>query len=141
MTEQGRWADVKRWTGVADIAWCPEHGLHGARDTCFECGKPVRQIPMVPIAGEERLNRLVADFEAGGDAERDNDEPGVASSVYYDCAAKLRAALNSEADCDDLADDLAGAVRERRDARDQALETLRAHTPEADQGEGPPMKS
>lgn len=39
----------QRWAGVANIAWCPEHGLHGARDTCFECGKPVEQIPMVPV--------------------------------------------------------------------------------------------
>jgi hypothetical protein len=39
----------ERWTGPADIAWCPEHGLHGARDTCFECGKPVEQIRMIPL--------------------------------------------------------------------------------------------
>lgn len=45
-SEQG---ERGRWTGPADIAWCPEHGLHGARDTCFECGKPVEQIRMVPL--------------------------------------------------------------------------------------------
>lgn len=29
------------------IAYCSEHGLHGQRDTCFECGAPAQQIPMV----------------------------------------------------------------------------------------------
>ena len=33
---------------VALIACCPEHGLHGQRDRCFECGRPVEQVPMVP---------------------------------------------------------------------------------------------
>lgn len=45
-----------RWSGPADIAWCDEHGLHGARDHCFECGKPVEQIRMVPI--DELIERL-----------------------------------------------------------------------------------
>lgn len=35
---------------VVYIARCPEHGLHGARDTCFVCGKPVEQVPMVEAA-------------------------------------------------------------------------------------------
>jgi hypothetical protein len=35
---------------IVNIAVCPEHGLHGARDTCFECGEPVLQIPMRPVA-------------------------------------------------------------------------------------------
>jgi hypothetical protein len=42
-------AGKERWNGVANIAWCPEHGLHGARDTCFECGRPVEQIPMLEV--------------------------------------------------------------------------------------------
>lgn len=33
---------------VTYIARCPEHGLHGCRDTCFECGRPVERVPMVP---------------------------------------------------------------------------------------------
>jgi hypothetical protein len=44
---------AEKWTGPAKIAWCPEHGLHGARDTCFECGKPVEQLEMVPLEGAE----------------------------------------------------------------------------------------
>jgi hypothetical protein len=38
---------AEKWAGeTVHIAYCPEHGLHGARDVCFECGKPVEQIPM-----------------------------------------------------------------------------------------------
>lgn len=40
----------ERWTGPANIAWCAKHGLHGARDRCFECDELVEQIPMVAIA-------------------------------------------------------------------------------------------
>jgi hypothetical protein len=36
---------------IVEVAYCPDHGLHGARDTCFVCGKPVQQIPMC-FAGE-----------------------------------------------------------------------------------------
>lgn len=32
------------------VARCPEHGLHGQRDTCFDCGGPVEQIPMVRVS-------------------------------------------------------------------------------------------
>jgi hypothetical protein len=61
---------VERWTGPANIAWCPEHGLHGARDHCFECGKAVEQIPMMPISEvrpelDEAAHRVVLNFEGG----------------------------------------------------------------------------
>lgn len=36
---------------VVLIARCPKHGLHGCRDTCFECGGPVEQVPMVAAEG------------------------------------------------------------------------------------------
>jgi hypothetical protein len=42
----------------------------------------------------EGLGDLVEDFEFGGVTERDKDEPGVPSSVYYDCAEKLHALLS-----------------------------------------------
>lgn len=32
--------------GVVTIAWCPEHGLHGGRETCFDCGGEVVRVPM-----------------------------------------------------------------------------------------------
>lgn len=37
-----------------DVACCPVHGLHGCRDTCFECGVPVRQVRVrvVPVSSE-----------------------------------------------------------------------------------------
>lgn len=34
---------------VVYVARCPEHGLHGCRQECFECGGPVEQVPMVPL--------------------------------------------------------------------------------------------
>lgn len=34
---------------VVHIASCPIHGLHGERTSCFECGGPVQQVPMVPV--------------------------------------------------------------------------------------------
>ncbi len=36
---------AERWAGaIVTIAYCPEHGLHGFRDDCSECGKPVEQV-------------------------------------------------------------------------------------------------
>jgi hypothetical protein len=37
------------------IARCPQHGLHGARQTCFACGGPVEQVAFVPA---ERLRAV-----------------------------------------------------------------------------------
>lgn len=31
------------------IARCPVHGIHGERTECFECGRPVQQVPMVVV--------------------------------------------------------------------------------------------
>lgn len=30
------------------IARCLEHGLHGKRESCFDCGGPVEQVPLWP---------------------------------------------------------------------------------------------
>lgn len=44
---------------VVNIARCPEHGLHGCRETCFVCGVSVEQVPMVPdTLAMEALNRV-----------------------------------------------------------------------------------
>jgi hypothetical protein len=44
---------ARKWMGVTvGIAYCPEHGLHGLRDTCFECGGPVEHIAMRPVERE-----------------------------------------------------------------------------------------
>jgi hypothetical protein len=34
---------------IVYVARCPEHGLHGCRDSCFDCGGPVEQVPMVEL--------------------------------------------------------------------------------------------
>lgn len=36
--------------GVVNVAWCPEHGLHGQRTQCHVCGGPVEQVPMVSVS-------------------------------------------------------------------------------------------
>lgn len=53
-----------------DVACCPVHGLHGCRDTCFECGVPVRQVRVrvVPVSsepGSEQLWRECPDCHYG----------------------------------------------------------------------------
>lgn len=35
--------------GPVPVAYCPDHGLHGSRLACFECGEPVKQVVMVPV--------------------------------------------------------------------------------------------
>lgn len=44
------------------ITYCPEHGLHGERSTCFVCDGPVEQIPMaeVPFKGRGYVISLFA---------------------------------------------------------------------------------
>lgn len=32
---------------VAPVAFCGEHGLHGGRSDCFECGHPAEKVTMV----------------------------------------------------------------------------------------------
>lgn len=55
--QDGR-SGAEKWAGeTVNIAYCPEHGLHGARDTCFECGKPVEQIPMRVVPAEAEPTR------------------------------------------------------------------------------------
>jgi hypothetical protein len=39
---------------IVEVAYCPEHGLHGTRSTCFECGKPVKQIPIQAVRDTEQ---------------------------------------------------------------------------------------
>lgn len=40
----------QEFPGAVLIARCPEHGLHGERDECFECGGAVDQVEMVEVA-------------------------------------------------------------------------------------------
>lgn len=62
-TWMGRLLFKFSWSRVAEtvkIARCPEHGLHGARDECFECGGPVEQVEMVEASELERLRLTVS---------------------------------------------------------------------------------
>src|SRR5438552_3592723 len=34
--------------GQQDFARCVEHGLHGQRKRCYECGEEAEQVPFVP---------------------------------------------------------------------------------------------
>lgn len=59
---------------VVRVARCPEHGLHGCRDTCFECGGPVEQVPMVEVATgspglEDRLRYAGARVHEGRETD------------------------------------------------------------------------
>ncbi len=46
------------------IAYCPEHGLHGAREDCFTCMGPVEQVPMVE-ASSHTGHRVELRFDDG----------------------------------------------------------------------------
>lgn len=65
---------LERWSGPADIAWCDEHGLHGARDRCFECDEPVEQIQMLPtdeiVAAAGKLYRHINNGNFAGDVHQ-----------------------------------------------------------------------
>jgi hypothetical protein len=43
-------------TEPENVAWCPEHGLHGSRKFCFACGVECEQVPMV----ENRIGAMDA---------------------------------------------------------------------------------
>lgn len=46
---------------VFNIAKCPDHGLHGERSDCFECGKFVEQVQMVELAAFEEMHKRFRD--------------------------------------------------------------------------------
>lgn len=45
---------------TANVARCPEHGLHGSRTDCHVCGGPVEQILMVDVVYALGLNAIIA---------------------------------------------------------------------------------
>lgn len=47
-------------TTAVNVAFCPEHGLHGARDQCFECGGDVEQVRMLPM--DEGMKAITTDI-------------------------------------------------------------------------------
>ena len=51
---------------VVYFAWCAEHGLHGCRTRCYECGVEVEQVPMVALSEYQRdVIRLAQEASAG----------------------------------------------------------------------------
>jgi hypothetical protein len=44
------------------IARCPEHGLHGDRQDCFECGGSVEQVEMVEAAKLTRYEEVLREI-------------------------------------------------------------------------------
>jgi hypothetical protein len=45
---------AEKWRGETfTIACCPTHGLHGGRETCFECGVRCEQVPVRVVEGGE----------------------------------------------------------------------------------------
>lgn len=56
--------------GTFFVARCPEHGLHGCRAECFECGGPVEQVEVVSVRSllsDESIDRAATE-ERGIDA-------------------------------------------------------------------------
>lgn len=58
------------------IANCIEHGLHGKRDYCFVCGRPVEQIEFVPAEDYHKLRRVLDELLGAIDSM-----PGVPSKL------------------------------------------------------------
>lgn len=44
---------------VVHIARCPEHGLHGCRTHCYECGEEVEQVALVPLERAEKAEAVL----------------------------------------------------------------------------------
>lgn len=61
---------------IVHIARCPQHGLHGERDTCFECGRAVDQVPMVELGPDFRFgpNSLIVDRDRAVAMARENQK-------------------------------------------------------------------
>jgi hypothetical protein len=83
------------------IARCPEHGLHGDRQDCFECGGSVEQVEMVEAAKLTRyMEEVVADArnQIRQIAENADDPNDVWSRcvVLHDALGVTLAALDKE---------------------------------------------
>lgn len=65
---------------VVYVARCPQHGLHGCRDTCFECDGPVEQVPMVEVKGAASMRVMVMNEQEAELVRREGGEPVIAST-------------------------------------------------------------
>lgn len=48
---------------VIQVARCPEHGLHGLRSECHECGGPVDQVELALAGDFDRLWDVMAEIK------------------------------------------------------------------------------
>lgn len=69
---------------VVHIARCPDHGLHGARRTCFICEREVEQVAMVTLEQYEALREALGTVLDAIDAMPGVHNPNRA--VGYSCA-------------------------------------------------------
>jgi hypothetical protein len=85
------------------IARCPTHGLHGRRDFCFDCDKPVEQVAMLPVAELEKLQPTEGDvlvFRGANFSPRQAQglrewlETNGIKGIVIDAATDLRATLD-----------------------------------------------
>lgn len=116
-------SDQSASPAVIYIAKCSEHGLHGERDECFDCGKPVDQVGFV---------RADLYLEIRGRLERGRDDAMTAwksrgrelNEIYDALTAVVE---ESVPDMDPVADLKAlGAQRDRLRAESERLrETMR----------------
>ncbi len=68
-------------SAVVYIARCPEHGLHGCRTHCFECGVEVEQVPMVEARVSDEMVERAARTMFGLPLVGDVDAPGRALDI------------------------------------------------------------
>lgn len=59
------------------IAYCPYHGLHGARERCFECDLPAEQIEVVAKEKYDYLTAIATRYERALKDIADGKVPGV----------------------------------------------------------------
>lgn len=70
---------------IVNIARCPLHGLHGAREECFTCGDPVEQIPMIAADAVQAVIDKCRDLrqQSVDNARRELKENGWQAELGY----------------------------------------------------------
>jgi hypothetical protein len=94
---------MREYPEIFNIARCAEHGLHGCRTRCFECGEEAEQVPMVDVREvRAELARLRAVEAAARDLVDDDEVEllGVSGRNYrvpYASLEALRSVLSEPA--------------------------------------------
>jgi hypothetical protein len=118
--------------GTIKIACCDQHGLHGQRNSCFECGGPVAQIEFVSLS-DHRVEVEALDTkleEAEGDAQLAHDEAFTARAAL-DVEKRLHGEtdveLEKEAERAEQAEQQAASLRGEVERLRGAIETFRGY--------------